>query len=457
LISGFEHMRYHFGSTLSAHEAVWTMLPRGGRASAVTGSVVSAILLTAACGDLTSLKQENPGQVSAASLYVPGNAQLLVNGAIADFECAFSRYVVGTGLLGDELINAIAQTANYDYDRRTLTPAGAYAGGCSTGAGTPGFYTGLQTARGTADTAYAKLDGWTNAQVPNRVRLMGQLAAYAGYSLTLLGESMCSAAINVGPEITPAALFAEARLRFDKAVTAAGSAGDATTLSFARLGRARALIDLGDAAAAVPDAALIPESFAVTISTDVVNPRRQNAVFVHTTQGFFGSVDPSFRNLTLGGTADPRVLVTNTGKAGSAANTPIWTPNKYPAVTTAIPVAKYAEAQLIIAEARVAAGDLAGAAAAVNAARNSGGRTAMPVYDATGQTAPQVRAQIVEERRRELFLEGHRFGDIRRYNLPLQPSPGTPYTAGGGVYGDQRCFPLPDVERNNNPNIPKTG
>ena len=26
-------------------------------------------------------------------------------------------------------------------------------------------------------------------------------------------------------------------------------------------------------------------------------------------------------------------------------------------------------------------------------------------------------------------------------------------TIGGGTYGDQRCFPLPDIERNNNPNI----
>jgi hypothetical protein len=423
---------------------------------AVSGSVMS-VVLAAACGDLTSLKQENPGQVSAASLYVPGNAQLLVNGAIADFECAYSRYVVGSALLGDELINAIAQTANYDYDRRTLTPAGAYTGGCTSGAGTPGFYTGLQTARGTADTAYAKLDGWTNAQVPNRVKLLGQLAAYAGYSLTLLGESMCSAAINVGPEMTPAQLFTEARSRFDNAVAAATAAGDATTLNLARLGRARALLDLGNSASAAADAALIPESFVVNISTDVVNQRRQNAVFVHTTQGFFGSVDPSFRNLTLGGGPDPRVLVTNTGKTGSAANTPIWTPNKYPAVTTGIPVARYAEAQLIISEARVDAGDLVGAMVAINAARNSGGRTGMAPYDATGQTASQVKAQIIEERRRELFLEGHRFGDVRRYNLPLQPSPGTAYTAGGGVYGDQRCFPLPDVERNNNPNIPKTG
>jgi hypothetical protein len=187
------------------------------------------------------------------------------------------------------------------------------------------------------------------------------------------------------------------------------------------------------------------------MSTDPVNQRRQNFVFVHTAQNFHSTVDVSFRAVTLGGAPDPRVLVTNTTRAGTAPGTVVWTANKYPALTTGIPIAKYAEAQLIIAEARVAANDLPGAAAAINAARNT--RTGMPQYDVTGQTAAQVRDQIVEERRRELFLEGHRLGDIRRYSLPLNPAVGAAYTTGGGTYGDQRCFPLPDVERINNPNI----
>ena len=76
-----------------------------------------------------------------------------------------------------------------------------------------------------------------------------------------------------------------------------------------------------------------------------------------------------------------------------------------------------------------------------------------------GGTAAEVKAQIIEERRREFFLEGRRFGDVIRYNLSVVPAPGTPFK-NGGTYGPgtgiQICFPLPDVERNNNPNIPKT-
>jgi len=62
-----------------------------------------SLLAVGACNDLTTLQQSNPGSLSAASTYVPANAQLLVNGAIGDFECAFSRYVAGSALFTDEM------------------------------------------------------------------------------------------------------------------------------------------------------------------------------------------------------------------------------------------------------------------------------------------------------------------------------------------------------------------
>jgi starch-binding outer membrane protein, SusD/RagB family len=409
--------------------------------------------LSGACSDIFSLKQSNPGQLSTETLFVPANAQLLTNGAIADFECAFVRYVVGSGLLMDELVTAIAQTTNYAYERRDLTPNAAYGTGTCTSSQFPGVYATFSTARASADTSLARLKGWTDAEVPNRTKLIGQLAAYAGYSLIFLGEGMCSAAVNLGPELTSAQLFAEAKLRFDEAVTAATAANDAATLNFALLGRARAQLNTtGGLAAAATDAALIPAGFVANTSPDAVNTRRQNFVFVHTGQNFHSSVDPTFRNVLLNGAPDPRVLVTNTGRNGTAPGVAIFTANKYPALTTPIPIAKYAYAQLIVAEARVAANDLAGAQTAINNARNT--RAGMPQYSAAGQTAAQVRDAVIEERRRELFLEGHRLGDIRRYALPLTPAIGATYTAGGGVYGNLSCFPLPDVERINNPNIP---
>lgn len=424
--------------------------------NAATAGFVLLGLGTAACTDITSLEQVNPGQVSASTLYVPSNAQLLVNGAISDFECAYTRYVVGSGLLIDELSNAIGSTANFDYDARRAPGNAAYGTGTCAANQQPPIYTTLSTARGSADTVLARLREWSDASMPtgvNRTRLIGQAAAYAGYSLVLLGEGMCTAAVNVGPELTPAQLFDEAKIRFDSAVVAATTANDAATLNLALLGRARTLLNLKQTAAAGTDAARIPANFSASTGTDNVQVRRQNFAFLSINQNNFSTVDPTFRGLTVNGVPDPRVAVTNTGRNGTAVGTVVWTADKYPLISTPTPIARYAEAQLIVAEARQAAGDLPGAVAAINLVRAS--RTGVPAYDGVGQTSAQVLATIIEDRRRELFLEGHRLGDLRRYAIPLAPAAGTPYPGGGGAYGTQSCFPLPDVERINNPNIAK--
>ncbi len=420
------------------------------------GAVV-AVIAAVSCSDLTTLTQSNPGALSAATVYTPINAQLVTSGAISDFECAFSRYVVGSGLLVDELSVAISQSANYDYDARRMPTNGPYGTGTCGANQQPPVYTPLSLSRRSADTAIRYLKGWTDAQMPagvNRSKLIGQAYAYAGYSLVLLGEGMCTTAINLGPELTSAQVFAEAKIRFDSAVVYAGAGSDPSTVSFATLGRARTLLDLGNAAAAGTDAATIAPTFVVNMSTDAINIRRENFSFVSINQNTFSTVDPSFRGLTVNGAPDPRVAVTNSGKNGTAPGVQLWTPDKYSALGTVMPIARYAEAQLIVAEAKVVAGDLNGAATAINNVRAT--HPGLPTFSAAGLAASDVLAQIIEERRRELFLEGHRLGDIRRYSIALSPAAGSAYTTGGGTYGSQSCFPLPDVERINNPSIPKS-
>ena len=64
---------------------------------------------------------------------------------------------------------------------------------------------------------------------------------------SVVTDGRCTAATNLGPEITPAQLFTEAKIRFDKSFLAATPANDATTLNLARVGRARAQLDPGGA------------------------------------------------------------------------------------------------------------------------------------------------------------------------------------------------------------------
>ena len=420
---------------------------------ACTGLSAFAALLAIACRDITSLQQLNPSQLSSTTVFIPGNAQLIVNSSQGDFECAYNEYIVASGLFMDELANAISNTANFDLDRRTITAGSPYGTSSCTGQQQSAAYTPLAVARASNDTAVAHLEGWTDAQVPTRSQLIGVASAYAGYSLVLLGEGSCTAAINLGPELTPTQIFTEAKSRFDTAVAAATRASDTPTLNLALLGRARTQLDLGNSVAAAADAALIPAGFVVNITHDAVVTIRQNLVFIHTRQSNYSSVDTSIQN-RFAASNDPRIAVTSSGKIGSDAKTLIVYANKDAAATSPQALAKYSEAQLILAENFAntnTAASLNSAVAIINTLESANGQ---PNFNPGPLTKAAVMAQIVEERRRELFLEGHRLGDIRRYALPPSPVAGAPYVS-GGVYDPQTCFPLPNVERTNNPTLSK--
>jgi hypothetical protein len=128
----------------------------------------------------------------------------------------------------------------------------------------------------------------------------------------------------------------------------------------------------------------------------------------------------------------------------------IYIPAKYSAATLTagealpMPITRYAEAQLVLAEAQ-------GGANAVNIINTM--RAAVSLDPYTGPTdAASITALIASERQRVLFLEGFRAFDIERLALPLVPAAGSPYLQ-GGVYGATVCLPVPDIERDNNPNI----
>lgn len=128
--------------------------------------------------------------------------------------------------------------------------------------------------------------------------------------------------------------------------------------------------------------------------------------------------------------------------------TPFWTQTKYPDQDTPIPIARYAEAQLIIAE-------IEGGQTAVDVINALHAAAGLPAYDPA--TDGPILDHVIQERERELFLESHHLYDIIRFNKSLVPAAGTAYQetgAKGGFYGSVACLPLPLVERNNNPNIP---
>jgi hypothetical protein len=382
--------------------------------------------------------------VDAGSLENPGSAALLLNGALSDFDCALGAHIVATGILADELADAQLGAAGWPLDRRDLTPGDAYGlNGCANNQ-TPGAYNGLAIARWSSDNILRKLQEWTDAQVPNRTQMIATAAAITGFTYIYLATDFCTAAVDLGPELQPTALLAIAEQRFTTAIDAATTANQPAIADLARLGRARTRLYLGNNAGAASDARLIPDDFVYYATASDINNRRSNRIYAVNGLNLFYTVEPSARALTLeNGAPDPRVGVISTG-ARAADGTIAFTQTKYPSLNANMPIARWAEAQLIIAEAE---GGVA-AVTALNAVRR---RSNVPDLSVT--EIANLQNTIIEDRRRELFLEGFRLHDMNRFNLPLTPAPGSPFPIKGGTYGATRCMPLPDVERFNNPSL----
>ena len=119
-------------------------------------------------------------------------------------------------------------------------------------------------------------------------------------------------------------------------------------------------------------------------------------------------------NGVAGNVPDPRVKVKDAGKKANDGVTPLWQQQKFIARLggTPIPIASWNEAQLIYAEA--VGGQLG--FDAINRVRTANGVPTLTGPAPTGQAFTDL---VLEERRRQLFSEGQRYGDMLRYNLPF--------------------------------------
>lgn len=420
------------------------MLHAGGR---WLTAVAVPIAMLAACNTQDLLNVKAPDRVPSSTLDNPGQAALMVNSTAGDFECAVGSYVLVEGIISDEFADAQLGAAAWPYDRRDANtqPGGAYGTNACTSNQTPGIYLPLSTARWSADNALTKLQGWTDQQVPGRSALVAKAALYAGFDYALMGMSMCEASFDLGKPIGQPQMFAEAEKRFTIAIDQGTAAGTADVVNAALVGRARVRLFQANLSGAAADAQLVPKGFVFTASAGSDDNRRYNRIYAATTQFGFYTVEPVSRALTTEGIADPRAASTKQATRAADAKQTIWAPNKYTSDASPIPVARYEEAQLILAEVRGGSS----AVTIINALRDAYN---LPHY--TGATdAASIKQLIVDERRKALFAEGFRNYDIERFSLPFNPAVGTPYPNKGGTYGNTTCLPLPDIERFNNPNV----
>lgn len=424
-----------------------TSRPRSRGLRAVgAGFTILLFSMLGACDSL--LEVENPGAVEASDLENPALAGTILNSALGQFECAYTSYVVSTSLLADEMINSSGWLNINPWGWRGLeleTITGVCAGG--RGTTTLGAYTPLQQAAFLTSSGAELIAAFPEEEVVgDKTEMLGLLAAYGGYSHLLLGEGFCEMAIAEGSLLQPAEVIVMAEANFTAAIDYAVQVGNEELEHFALLGRARARLDLGNTTGAYDDASEIPEGFVWYAEYSTVDASRENRVYNLNTLNLYVSANPAqYGGLTVGALNEPdtRVEIEDAGLKGNDGATDHWFQRKYTAAGGDIPIASWEEAKLIMAEAR-----LDEAETHINQLRAAQG---LPDLVVSGlESDAELLDIVLEERRRQLWLEGHRLNDMLRHDIEFPQG----VNHKGQLYGPITCMPLPEQERRANPNIP---
>ena len=298
--------------------------------------------------------------------------------------------------------------------------------------------------------------------------LLMQAHVYAGYANRIMGENMCEAVIDGGPLESNLVYFERAEAAFTAAlgVTGGTPATVATLTSAATAGRAAARVFLGDWTGAVADASTIPIGFTYNLPYfNLGEDAQRNRIA-------FSSLNTPYRAHTqwstwyrdyIAATPDPRVPinVTSTLNGDAAIEccgvVPFLPQLKHPASASPIRLASGREMLLIRAEDRLrqATPDVTGAMALINQARTHAGTATV-----SATTATEAWTLLKRERGIELWLEGRRLGDFRRWAEtstpgalhPLESVSASP-TTGSHLSRQDLCFPVARSERETNPNI----
>jgi hypothetical protein len=440
---------------------------RGSRAAALVVALGASASLTG-CGDW--LEVTNPGAIEPPALENTEYLQLMYDGAIGDFQPAYAWTALFSGAFTDELRMHHAFFENLEIDQRRVSENnGTYA---------LAVFNGLHRARFMADSVSGRYRALLGDTVSHDLRY-GKLLAYAGYSYALLGENLCQTRIDAtGAPLQPNELFAQAITRFEDAIAAATVArtrasnivsaevrarviaGADSVINMSRVGAARSALNRGDMASAIGYAQAVTPAFDAPDAFQWDAHYRQGASFAETRRTgnpFWEFISAGGSWVSVSGTpfedlGDPRVT-RGTEPVPTASGT-WWVPRSPPSFSTydgspegalfestsSIRLASAIEARYILAEAQ---GNTPANVDFVNAQRAIGNQDPL-----VNPTDAEYMAALREQRSREFFIDGHRLGDLRRYEavhgIDLWPT--GPMYGGTTTFGDQKCWPTPVSE-----------
>lgn len=435
------------------------------RAYLLRGPLAAATLAAAAgCGLLDT---QQPNIIDPGTLNSPEGAQSLKNGAVADF--AFAKDGDGTqfvdgliliaGLLSDEFVHSTTPPSEQEIDQRTTAVINPNLSD---------VYRILHKARAGAELAAEALEQY---QVdPTATTDVAEMQSLAGFTYLYFGEDFCSGVpfgkvrgdtITFGSPQNTAEMFTAGLAKFDSALAHPGLASDDGSITnLALVGRARALLDLGQYDEAASAVAAVPTDFVYATEHADSPQRLQNAIWSYTNGGLWSVSDAEGGNgLPFLSAEDPRVPTDSLdddedgfADPGLDLQTPQYSLGKYPDATSPVPVADGIEARLIEAEAQLQGGSFSAMNTTLNNLRATMDLDDLPV---PGNRDAAID-QLFSERAFWLYATGHRLGDLRRlikvYGRNAEDVfPTGEYHKGGGNYGSDVNLPIP-IEEQNNPN-----
>lgn len=125
------------------------------------------------------------------------------------------------------------------------------------------------------------------------------------------------------------------------------------------------------------------------------------------------------------------------------AGIPLQVQQKYTSRNDPLRLVSGREMRLIVAESRLRSGDIEGAVSAINEVR-----LFADVEPVTADDLVAAWTVLKRERGIELWLEGRRLGDLRRWVSEAAPGEAE------DMSGRDTCFPIGTTEVDTNPNIP---
>lgn len=429
-----------------------------------TGALSTVLLLLAATLLLGACDVSNPGPVQDEFLNDSESHEGMINGAELQLAGAVrnlaydgalpAREIFPTGQIGAHGHPVLAQGGHFE--------DGQFGN----------RWNFVQRSRYIAEDALFRFieEGALPSEVHDTSPLVAEAHLWAGYAYRVLGEHYCDVVFDGGPVEDASRAFERAEEAFTDAIRVAGNGGHTEILQAATAGRAQVRVWLQDWTGAVSDAREISDDFSFAVRMDGDPEGSRNRLW-------FASANLPYRTLTAWNswhrdyyldTGDPRVASTevegvefSTGALTEYGQVPFRRQLKYTSGDDDIPLANGREMRLIEAEALLQDGQWEDAMDLVNEVRASivSDETGDPLEPWDAGSLEEAWSMLKRERFIEFWLEGRRFGDMRRWE-----DTGTPgaidwpdFESFSPIFEREprsRCLTIPDSERQANPNVP---